>query len=186
MSLRQKMMPEQHNPSAQLPSTNSIIPTTKPLHHKNWNANYFINNDEWCSWCLYVGNNTKATQPSSLIPINELVENLQANNSIVHAVADKDIGHVTIELERYIPDTFKHMMDKDTYEIVSGEQALADADGLWSVIFNWTCKFRRKSYWSSREVYPKEAWRSQIGSIWLILPTLQVAQNPNQDKTCLF
>ena len=45
----------------------------------------------------------------------------------MHALADKGLGSVAIELERYIQDALKHLLDKDTYEVVPEEQALEDA-----------------------------------------------------------
>ena len=55
---------------------------------------------------------------------SKLFERLRVNNQIVHALADKGLGPVAIELERYIQDALKHLLDKDNYEIVPGEQAL--------------------------------------------------------------
>jgi hypothetical protein len=72
----------------------------------------------------------------------KLFENLRANDSIVHALADKGLGPVAIELERYITDALKHLLDKDTYEVIPEEQALQDAEKLSSEIFEWTRKWR--------------------------------------------
>ena len=66
---------------------------------------------------------------------SKLFENLRANDSIVHALADKGLGPVAIELERYIKDALKHLLDKDTYEVIPEEQALQDAEKLSSEIF---------------------------------------------------
>ena len=74
---------------------------------------------------------------------SKLFENLRANDSIVHALADKGLGPVKIELERYIQDALKHLLDKDTYAVIPEEQTLQDAEKLTSEIFDWTCKWRR-------------------------------------------
>ena len=60
----------------------------------------------------------------------------------MHALADKGLGPVAIELERYITDALKHLLDKDTYEVIPEEQALQDAEKLSSEIFEWTRKWR--------------------------------------------
>ena len=58
----------------------------------------------------------------------KLFENHQADHSIVHALAAKGLGPVAIELEIYIIDALKHILHKDTYEVVPEEQALQDVE----------------------------------------------------------
>ena len=48
----------------------------------------------------------------------------------MHALADKGLGPVAIDLERYIQDALKYLLDIDTYEVVQEEQALQDAETL--------------------------------------------------------
>ena len=41
------------------------------------------------------------------------------NWKVVFANADKNLGHVCVTLERYIKNGLDHLMDKNTYEIIS-------------------------------------------------------------------
>ena len=59
---------------------------------------------------------------------SKLSESIQANDSIVHVLVDKGSGPVAIELERYIQDALKHLLTKNTNEVVLEEQALQDAE----------------------------------------------------------
>ena len=63
------------------------------------------------------------------------------NDQIVFALADKGLGPVAIELERYIKDGLKHLQDASTYEIIPESQALAENDKLRKEIYTWTVQF---------------------------------------------
>jgi len=56
----------------------------------------------------------------------KLLTKLRAIDSIVFALADKGLGSVAVDLERYIKDGLIHLTDASTYEIISEEQARRD------------------------------------------------------------
>ena len=63
------------------------------------------------------------------------------NDQIVFALADKGLGPVVIQLERYIKDGLKHLQDASTYKIIPEDQALAENDILRKEIYAWTVHF---------------------------------------------
>ena len=65
------------------------------------------------------------------------------NNQVVFALADKGLGPVAIELERYIQDRLKHLLDSKTYKIIQEEQSLAESEDLCKEIYSWTFQFRK-------------------------------------------
>jgi len=80
---------------------------------------------------------------SNLTPFQEkLLSTLQANDTIVYALSDKGLGPVAIELDRYIKDGLKHLLDANTYTLLSEEQALEEAKQLRTDIYEWTVEFR--------------------------------------------
>ena len=81
---------------------------------------------------------------SNLTPFQEkLLTTLQANDTIVYALSDKGLGPVAIELDRYIKDGLKHLLDTSTYAILSEAQALEESKQLREDIFEWTAEFRK-------------------------------------------
>ena len=70
-----------------------------------------------------------------------ILDKIKVNNDIIIAQADKGLGSCAVDLERYIKDGLKHILDKDTYKIISPKQGQADADNLRLEILNWTVKY---------------------------------------------
>jgi len=60
----------------------------------------------------------------------------------VFALADKGLRPVAVELHKYIEDGLIHLKDNSTYEIISKEQALAEAEELQYTICSWTIDHR--------------------------------------------
>ena len=79
---------------------------------------------------------------SNLTPFqNRLLSKLQANDSVVIAQADKNLGPVAVALDRYIKDALAHLQDKSTYTIISEEQAQAEAKDLRQAITDWAHEY---------------------------------------------
>ena len=70
----------------------------------------------------------------------KLFQRLRDDDSIDFALADKGLGPVAVNLDRYIQDGLIHLKDSDTYEIISEEQAFKEARELYNTIFDWTSK----------------------------------------------
>ena len=74
----------------------------------------------------------------------KLFNQLRENDTIAFALADKGLGPVAIELERYIQDGLIHLKDTTIYKIIGEEQALIEAEKLRSDIFDWTVDYYSK------------------------------------------
>ena len=74
----------------------------------------------------------------------QLLAYLQKNESVIIANADKNLGPVSIDAERYIKLGLDHLLDSSTYEMLTEEQAKQDIDTLWHEIFDWTVRHRSK------------------------------------------
>jgi hypothetical protein len=70
----------------------------------------------------------------------QLLASLQANESIIIANADKNLGPVGIEVEHYIKLGLDHLLDSSTYELLTEDQAKDDAVTLRSAIHAWTVR----------------------------------------------
>ena len=56
------------------------------------------------------------------------------DGNIVFANADKSLGPVSVTILKYIQDALVHLKDKDTYLIISEEEALLEDSNLRSEI----------------------------------------------------
>lgn len=93
----------------------------------------------------------KRTGRSNFTTFQEKIfKRLREDDSIVFALADKGLGPVAVNLDRYIRDALVHLQDSETYEIISEEQALEDARELRKMIWDWTAK-----YYDGPNVKPK-------------------------------
>ena len=76
--------------------------------------------------------------PSNLLPFQQtILDSLRQNHGIVIANSDKGLGPVAIELHRYIQDALIHLMDKNTYEILSEAEAMEAVESLRTQIRDW-------------------------------------------------
>ena len=71
-----------------------------------------------------------------------LLASLQENKSIIIANADKNLGPVGIDVEKYIKMGLDHLLDPATYELLTESQAEQDIDDLWKEIHTWTVRHR--------------------------------------------
>ena len=65
-----------------------------------------------------------------------------ADDQLVIALADKNLGPVGVELTRYIRDALVHLSDRTTYAIIPEERALREAEQLSDEISNWIDSYR--------------------------------------------
>ena len=72
----------------------------------------------------------------------QLLTSLQENKSIIIANADKNLGPVGIDVEKYIKMGLDHLLDPTTYELLTESQAERDIDDLWKEIHAWTVRHR--------------------------------------------
>ena len=72
--------------------------------------------------------------------LNKLSKTLE----VIFANADKNLGPVGVTLERYIRYGLKHLMDKNTYEIISEQEAYKRDAVLRKEIFTWSLKWRKQ------------------------------------------
>jgi hypothetical protein len=70
----------------------------------------------------------------------QLLASLQANKSIIIANADKNLGPVGIEVERYIKLGLDHLLDLLTYELLAEDQAEDNVITLKAAIHAWTVR----------------------------------------------
>ena len=68
---------------------------------------------------------------------------LRANDQIVIANADKNLGPTAVELPRYIKDALTHLTDSTTYKILPESQALDEATALRQTILDWINTHRK-------------------------------------------
>lgn len=84
----------------------------------------------------------KRTGRSNFTTFQEKIfQRLREDDSIVFALADKGLGPVAVNLDRYIRDALVHLQDSETYEIISEEQALEEIRELHKTIWDWTAKY---------------------------------------------
>ena len=67
----------------------------------------------------------------------KILEDLKANEMIVIALADKNLGPCAVTLRQYILDALKHLGDKSTYDILTEEEALAKLRDISAKINDW-------------------------------------------------
>ena len=67
----------------------------------------------------------------------QILRELMANDQVVIALADKNLGPVGVELERYIRDALVHLTNQTTYAIIPEPQALREVSELADEIFEW-------------------------------------------------
>lgn len=80
--------------------------------------------------------------PSNLRPHElEILSNLKADDLIVIALADKNLGPCAVTLRQYILDGLKHLCDESTYEILSETEAKARLREISDAIDKWIEKF---------------------------------------------
>ena len=72
----------------------------------------------------------------------QLLTSLQENKSIIIANADKNLGPVGIDVEKYIKLGLDHLLDPATYELLTESQAEQDIDDLRKEIYAWTVRHR--------------------------------------------
>jgi hypothetical protein len=73
----------------------------------------------------------------------QLLASLQANESIIIANANKNLGPVGIEGEHYIKLGLDHLLDSSTYELLTEDQAEDNVITLKATIHAWTVCHRR-------------------------------------------
>jgi hypothetical protein len=72
----------------------------------------------------------------------QFLASLQDNKSIIIANADKNLGPVGIDVEKYIKMGLDHLLDPATYELLTKSQAEQDVDELRKKIHAWTVRHR--------------------------------------------
>ena len=93
----------------------------------------------------------KRSGRTNFTPFQErLFEKLRADDSIVFAQADKNLGPAAVKLVRYIEDGLVHLRDAKTYKILSEEEALSEVKELKIAILDWT---RRWQHTITKEAY---------------------------------
>jgi len=101
-----------------------------------------------------------------------LLTSLQANESIIIAHADKNLGPVGIDVEHYIKLGLDHLQDTSTYKLLSEEQASHEIDTLWQEMHAWTIRHRRSlpddTVYFIREHMDK-AMKDPLGYIYLLI-----------------
>ena len=73
--------------------------------------------------------------------LEDLLSNLRGMKQIIFASADKNLGPVAVTLEQYIKDALTHLLDSNTYEILSSAEAEARDRDLRTAISNWISKY---------------------------------------------
>ena len=72
-----------------------------------------------------------------------LLASLQTNKEIIIANADKNLGPVGIDAEKYIKMGLDHLLDPTTYQLLTEDQTALDIDELRKEIHAWTVRHRR-------------------------------------------
>ena len=67
----------------------------------------------------------------------QVFNDLLANDTIVYAHSDKNLGPVAIELTQYIKDGLKHLTNTSTYMLLTKAEALQEDKELQKQILQW-------------------------------------------------
>ena len=67
----------------------------------------------------------------------QVFNDLLANDTIVYAHSDKNLGPVAIKLTQYIKDGLKHLTNTSTYMLLTKAEALQEDKELWKQILKW-------------------------------------------------
>jgi len=73
----------------------------------------------------------------------KLLKQIKQNANVTILSADKGLGPVGVDTKQYIEWALKHLLDTTTYTILPENQATADSNTLYNVIFQWTIKHRQ-------------------------------------------
>jgi len=74
--------------------------------------------------------------------LKSVLQQIASNDNIVIANSDKGLGPCGLDLPTYIKLALVHLTDKETYEIITEQQALEDITNLEQEIFRWTVEHR--------------------------------------------
>lgn len=66
---------------------------------------------------------------------------IKLDNNIIIAQANKGLEPRVVDLEQYIKDGLKHILDKETYEITSTEQGQENANNMRLEILDWCVEY---------------------------------------------
>ena len=113
------------------------------------------------------------------------LSNLRGIKQIIFASADKSLGPVAMTLDRYIKDALTHLLDSNTYEILSSAEAEARDKDLSTAISNWISEYAIDLNIDTRRYLRKKTESYKGRPFWIFLPPLQNPQDSFENKASM-